>query len=97
MTHTHSIIDIPDLVARRNVGVCSDDETRQEWLNEHYLGAYDSKEQCVAELVDDYDVLGALSRPTRRSLSIETIAKEFFETTLKAEYEGRTVHVFARH
>ena len=63
-----SIIDIPDIMARRHLtpGAAST-ETREEWIENHYLGAFPSREVCAAQLADDYGVLGddALGSPGR--------------------------------
>lgn len=59
----------------------------QAWLDDNYLGAFASREDCARMLVEDYGLQGDLA----------ALTADLFKTDLVAEYEGGVFHVFTRN
>lgn len=93
-----SIIDIPDIMARRHLtpGAAST-ETREEWIENHYLGAFPSREVCAAQLADDYGVLGDDALDPAEDYDLAALTTQLFDVELFDVREGDTFHVFSRH
>ena len=86
--------DVPELVAKRRIGLDASPSELSRWKNNNYLGAFRSRQDCVFKLIKNHDLLDTYSKRELANKTLRNITDELFESALTVVLEGRKLHVF---